>query len=185
MEILRRFGARVEVEGDTVTVYPSRLIGIKVDISGIPDLAPVIALAGACASGETRIVNALRLRMKESDRISTICYVLERLGVRIEELPDEIHIQGSKGQLLQGGTFSAMGDHRIAMMEAIASLRCESPFRIEGAQAVDKSYPGFYQVMEEAGLSGNLEIVGSSGNSDPDGHNGITESAGEEEAIGE
>ena len=160
VEILRQFSAKVETEGDVVTCYPSSLTGNKVDISGNPDLAPVIALAGACAAGETRIVNALRLRMKESDRISSICSVLSGLGVHTEELPDEIHIQGCGEELLQGGIFSSENDHRIVMMEAVASLRSDSPIRIEGAEAVNKSYPGFFRVMEEAGLAGNVEWIG-------------------------
>ncbi len=160
VDLLRSFGAKVEVQDGLVTAYPSELKGIRVDISGIPDLAPVVALAGACASGETNIVNALRLRMKESDRIRSICNVLTGLGVKAEELPDQIRILGKNKKPLLGGTFSSENDHRIVMMEAVASLRTESSVRITGAEAVNKSYPGFFEVMETAGLAGNVEQIG-------------------------
>ena len=113
------------------------------------------AVLACAADGRTVIHNAGRLRIKESDRLQTVYRTLRGLGADIEEQDDGLIIEGR--QVLRGGTADACGDHRIAMMAAVASLICREKVVLTGSAAVRKSYPDFFAVMEKAGLSGNLE----------------------------
>jgi len=151
---LRKFGAQVEVASDTVTVSPAQLAGCTIDVGETPDLLPILAVLGACAKGETRIVNAARLRLKESDRLASVSAMLRALGGTVEELPDALVITGGT---LAGGTVDSCRDHRIAMSAAIASIRCSSEVKILGADAVNKSYPAFYQDFNQ--LGGHADVV--------------------------
>ena len=107
------------------------------------------AAAAAAAPGETRIVGAARLRLKESDRLVTTAQTLNALGGQVEETEDGLVIHGR--ETLIGGTVDAQGDHRIAMAAAVASVRCQTPVTVTGAQAVDKSYPTFWQELRGLG----------------------------------
>ena len=98
----------------------------------------------------TRLVNAARLRIKESDRLATVTEVLNALGAAVEEHPDYLVIRGR--DILPGGvTVSGHNDHRIAMMAAIAAIRCEHPVTITGAECVKKSYPRFWEEYQALG----------------------------------
>ena len=124
---------------------------VELDVSQCPDLVPPLAAMAALRAGEeTRIVNAARLRMKESDRLSTVTEVLSALGADIEEQADALVIRG-KAKLPGGVTVSGHNDHRIAMMAAIAATRCEKPVTVTGAECVKKSYPGFWEDYEKLG----------------------------------
>lgn len=140
--ILARFGAEVSTEGDAVTVRPGRLRGIELNARDIPDLVPPLALAAACAEGTTRILGAERLRIKESDRLRSVAAALNALGGDVRVLPDGLEIHGGT---LTGGTADAQNDHRIAMLAAVAASVCAEPVRVCGAEAVNKSYPGFWK----------------------------------------
>ena len=125
------------------------------DAADIPDLAPAFA-AAACARGQVlRVVNAARLRIKESDRISAICRALNALGGEAAETEDGFLIKA--GRPLRGGEMDACGDHRIAMMAAVASCACEGEVTVHGAEAVNKSYPGFWRDFES--LGGCVELT--------------------------
>ena len=150
LEDLRRFGAEVEQNADAVTVRPAPLHGCSLDVRGTPDLAPPLALLAACAAGTTRITGAARLRYKESDRLASIAAALRALGADVRDLPDGLEIAGGR---LTGGTVDACGDHRIAMLAAIASARCD--VRLRGAECVEKSDPHFWQTL--AGLRSGTE----------------------------
>ncbi len=147
--LLAQMGAQVCRAGQEVTVRPGTLSAIQIDAGNIPDLIPVLAAVAAAASGQTRIVNAARLRIKESDRLRSVTDILRRLGAEIEELPDGLIIRGKPR--LKGGEVSSWGDHRIAMSAAIASLACEKDVIIRDAQVVSKSYPGFWADFEKLG----------------------------------
>lgn len=157
LDLLTEMGAEVELDGDEITVRGGSLKGIEIDAAQIPDMVPILAVAALAAEGTTIIKNAGRLRIKESDRLATVTQVLSGLGGQIQELPDGLMIEG--GKLLQGGTADAHNDHRIAMMAAIASRLCEEKVYLRGSDAVQKSYPDFFQVLEEAGLHGNIERI--------------------------
>ena len=143
IEVLERFGAAVSCIGDSVTVKPARLGGIRIDAGDIPDLVPVLSVVAAAAQGETEIYNAGRLRIKESDRLRAVTETLRALGADISELEDGLLIRGNGA--LRGGKVSSFGDHRVAMMAATASVLCEGPVEISGAESVNKSYPGFFK----------------------------------------
>ncbi len=115
----------------------------EIDMSGCPDLAPPVAAAAAVRRGTTRLVNAGRLRIKESDRLAAITAALNALGARVTEHPDSLTIYGRDG--LIGGTVDCCNDHRIAMMAAIAATRCREPVTLLGAECVAKSYPDFWE----------------------------------------
>ena len=157
IRILRRFGAEVETTPDSATVTRRDLHGIVIDASDIPDLVPVLAVVAAAANGVTKITHAQRLRMKESDRLTSVSTLLKNLGADVTERQDKLIINGT-GKLT-GGNVDSFGDHRIAMSAACASLICSSPVTIAGAQAVRKSYPGFWDDFEAMG--GKTERSGS------------------------
>ena len=115
----------------------------EIDMSGCPDLAPPVAAAAAVRQGTTRLVNAGRLRIKESDRLAAITAALNALGARVTEHSDSLTIYGRDG--LTGGTVDCCNDHRIAMMAAIAATRCREPVTLLGAECVAKSYPDFWE----------------------------------------
>ena len=114
-----------------------------IDARNIPDLVPVLAAAAAAAPGETRIVGAARLRLKESDRLVTTAQTLNALGGQVEETEDGLIIHGR--ETLAGGTVDAQGDHRIAMAAATAACGCTGEILLSGSQAVSKSYPRFWE----------------------------------------
>lgn len=124
---------------------------LELDVSGCPDLVPPLAAMAALRTGQTtRLVNAARLRIKESDRLASVTQVLNTLGADVTEGPDFLEIRG-KEALAGGVTVDSFNDHRIAMMAAIAATRCEKPVTITGAQCVAKSYPDFWEEYQRLG----------------------------------
>ncbi len=121
-----------------------------IDVADIPDLGPILAVLGAFGEGEFRIVNASRLRIKESDRIESITAGLKALGADVESGEDEICVCG-KPELNGGVTVSSCNDHRIAMSLAIAATKCKNPVVIEDAECVSKSYPDFWNDYKKLG----------------------------------
>ena len=143
LEILRRFGAEIAEEGTDLLIRRGTLRAQVIDAAPIPDLIPVLSVVAAVAEGETHIVNAGRLRLKESDRLRSTTAMLSALGAQIEEQPEGLVI-GGKPQLL-GGTVDTVGDHRIAMSAAVAASVCTGNVTVEGAECVQKSYPRFWE----------------------------------------
>ncbi len=128
---------------------------VVLDVSGSPDLVPPIAAWCALREGQTtRLVNAGRLRIKESDRLETVTSELRKLGAEIEEGLDYLTIHGVSR--LHGGETTSHNDHRIAMMLAIAATVCTTPVVIAGAEAVEKSYPNFWE--HYTALGGRIEV---------------------------
>ena len=123
---------------------------VTINASQIPDLIPAISVIAALKENcITKIVNAGRLRLKESDRLNSIALEMNKLGALIQETEDGLIIKGRKS--LQGATVNSRNDHRIAMALAIAATRCESPVVLEGYQSVKKSYPGFWDDYRNLG----------------------------------
>ena len=154
VDILRKMGACIETREDTYYIKGDKLKATKIDAKPIPDLVPILALAASVAEGETVIYNAERLRIKESDRLRTVYETLSALGADVEEKEAGLVIRGK--EKLKGGKVSSFNDHRIAMMAAIASVICEEEVVITQAEAVNKSYPGFYEDLKK--LGGNVII---------------------------
>lgn len=118
------------------------------------DELPVLAVAAALARGTTVVRDAAELRVKESDRIATTCAMLRAFGVPCEERPDGFAVEGSCGAPLGAGArVHAAGDHRIAMAGAVAALRAQGPARIDDADNVATSYPGFVQALATLGAN--------------------------------
>jgi 3-phosphoshikimate 1-carboxyvinyltransferase len=159
LDILTKFGAHIEIiENDSrVTVSGGKLRGIEIDARDIPDLVPILAIVGSRAEGTTVIRNAARLRTKESDRLAAVSDILRALGAEADETEDGLVIHG--GKTFKGGEVSSRGDHRIAMSAAIAATICAEPVVIHGAQAVNKSYPGFFDDLRL--LEGEVDAVNS------------------------
>ncbi|KUH58457.1 3-phosphoshikimate 1-carboxyvinyltransferase [Tractidigestivibacter scatoligenes] len=143
------FGARVSRSGNVASTTPDTLRGRTIDVRDTPDLVPPLAAIAANASGTTVIANAGRLRLKESDRLSTVNKALTAMGASIEEEPDALVIHGNGS--LSGGTVDAANDHRIAMMAAIAGANAIGPTTIRGAECVAKSYPRFFEDFRTLG----------------------------------
>ena len=156
IEIVTRMGANLEIFDDYVIVKPSKTKGTVIDISQCPDIAPILTVLAALSEGETRIINGERLRIKESDRITSIKTELNKLGANVAEKGDSLIIQGVQG-FTGGVTVSAWNDHRIAMSLAVASSRCEKEIILEEAESVRKSYPHFWDDFVKMG--GEIEIV--------------------------
>jgi len=133
----------VEAREDGIFVRRGNLRGISFSAAAIPDLVPVLSVVACAAAGESRISDAARLRIKESDRLAAVHDLLTRLGAEAAELPDGLVIHG--GKELTGGSVSAWGDHRIAMSAAVAALLCKGSVQIDGAESVTKSYPDFWR----------------------------------------
>lgn len=156
--ILKDSGARLGFADDnsrTLIVSCGTLNEIDVSMEEIPDLLPILAVRAAVGTGVSHFTNAARLRLKESDRLTATAEMLRALGAKVDELPDGLTVYG--GQLC-GGTVDAKNDHRLVMSAAIAALRCSDPVTILGAEAVNKSYPSFFDDYQA--LGGRIETAG-------------------------
>ena len=153
VRILRDMGADIRWEQGGVAAYPSRLHGVCVDASQVPDLVPVLAVAMAAAQGESRITGAARLRIKESDRLSAICQALTAAGADVCEQPDGLIVRG--GRKLHSARIDGCNDHRIVMAMAVAATAADGSVTICGAEAVEKSAPAFWS--EFASLGGSAQ----------------------------
>lgn len=155
-EWLARFGAQVVRAGDAVSVSGHAQSALAIDARAIPDLVPVLAVVAAGApGGVTRFYNAARLRLKESDRIASVARMLRALGGNAWEEPDALYVEG--GVPLRGGVVECCGDHRIAMAGAVAALICREETVLVGAEAVNKSYPSFFEEYQK--LGGTCHVV--------------------------
>ena len=122
---------------------------VDIDVSGCPDLLPPLAVMAAARQGTTRFINAARLRIKESDRLATVHHLLTALGGQAEEGPDSLTVHGVSA--FTGGTVDGANDHRIVMAAAIAATHSAAPVTILGAEAVNKSYPSFWEDYKRLG----------------------------------
>ena len=127
-----------------------KLNPFTVSAADIPDLVPILAVLGSFCGGESRIIDAARLRLKESDRLAAMEETLNALGGDVTATADSLIIKG-KESLAGGAEVSAHNDHRIAMAMAIAATRCQKPVMIRGAECVRKSYPDFWEVYRSLG----------------------------------
>ena len=143
LDVLRAFGAAVSEEENTVTVRRGTLRGVTVDASPIPDLIPVLSVVASVAAGETRVENAYRLRLKESDRLQSTANLLRALGGRVEEKEDGLVITGVP--VLHGGETQTQNDHRLAMSAAVAACAAMGEVTVDNDACVAKSYPRFWE----------------------------------------
>lgn len=128
---------------------PRPLAPFVADLGDCPDLGPILMTLGLFCQGESRLLNAGRLRLKESDRGTAMAQELGKLGGQASLAGDEIRIRQSR--LRPGPALSSHGDHRIAMALAVAALGARIPADIQGAEAVEKSYPDFWKDLAAIG----------------------------------
>lgn len=137
--VITEFAKRLSIRGD-----------VELDVADCPDLVPPLAAWAALREGQiTRIVNAGRLRIKESDRLDTVATELNKLGADVEQGSDFLSVRGVNA--LTGGQVDSHNDHRIAMMAAIAATRATRNVTITGAESVRKSYPNFWEDYKSLG----------------------------------
>ncbi|MFB6196395.1 MAG: 3-phosphoshikimate 1-carboxyvinyltransferase [Haloplanus sp.] len=146
--VLGRMGADIswDREAGEIRVQRSDLSGVDVDVGDTPDLLPTIAVLGAVADGETRIVNCEHVRYKETDRVSAMATELEKLGASVTEERDTLTVHGGDSRL-RGATVAGHDDHRIVMALSVAALAAAGTTTVEGAGHVDVSFPGFFDVL--------------------------------------
>jgi 3-phosphoshikimate 1-carboxyvinyltransferase len=162
LDVLRRFGARVDVQVTaTVAGEPRGIVSVEADAMGTLDIAPeevpglideLPAIAALAAhGGQVTVRGAAELRVKESDRIAALVAGFRALGVDADERPDGFVVRGPHGSSSSrpsGGIADARGDHRMAMAFAIAALAAERASTIDGSDVVGISYPGFFETLE-------------------------------------
>ncbi|MBQ9951967.1 MAG: 3-phosphoshikimate 1-carboxyvinyltransferase [Clostridia bacterium] len=143
------------VQGDRAIASMLSRLGSEINVSDTPDLVPALAVAAAAHPGITRITGAARLRIKESDRLRTVADMLHALGCSADELEDGLVIRG--GAPFSGCTIDGCNDHRIVMAAAIAATIADGPVTITDAQAVNKSYPAFFETFNALGGHSHVE----------------------------
>ena len=146
--VLREMGADITRTEQGLRARRAALRAVDVDVSDIPDLVPILAVAACAASGTTRLYNAARLRLKESDRLATTAALIRALGGTAEERADELLVTGGT---LRGGRVDGANDHRIVMSAAVASLLTDGAVTITDADSVNKSWPTFFESFTEWG----------------------------------
>ena len=156
--LFREFGAKAEWHGSVLSVSPNELKGMEIDASQIPDLVPVLAATAALCRGRTRIYNAQRLRIKESDRLFAMADGLTKLGGRVVETDDGLIIDGVP--TLHGGKAEGFNDHRIVMALSVAALKADGGVTVTDAQSVQKSYPAFFEDYNRLGGKANVFHMG-------------------------
>lgn len=147
IDVLKEFGADIQIQDTGIMVKGQDLKAIEIDAENIPDLVPILSLVAVKAKGTTKVINAGRLRIKESDRIETTVKLINSLGGVAKELDEGMEIIGT-GELV-GGKVSSFNDHRIAMMAGIASTISKENIELTGEEAVQKSYPNFWKDLIE------------------------------------
>ena len=152
VKLLEEFGADISYIPDRCSYVARKSIlrAISIDASQIPDLVPILATVASVAQGRTEIYGAARLRLKESDRLESTSQMLNALGASVKIRDDGLIIEGCNS--LAGGTVDSWGDHRIAMSAAVASSVSYEKVTIERAEAVEKSYPRFWDDMLSLGM---------------------------------
>ena len=164
LAVLERMGARIAVfnrrsqGGEPVAdleIESASLVATEIRPEEVPlliDELPLWVLVAGMAHGESVVTGAQELRVKESDRIETVKEALRPLGIRIETSHDGLRVRGVPSRPRGGGVVQASGDHRIAMLGAVAGLVSREGVQVEGGDVVDVSFPGFFGVLESLAL---------------------------------
>ncbi|UCD53166.1 MAG: 3-phosphoshikimate 1-carboxyvinyltransferase [Phycisphaerales bacterium] len=148
VEYLRAMGADITVGDNAITVKSSALHGVEIDMNATPDALPAMAVTATLAEGATRLVNVPQARNKETDRIACMAQELQKMGGRVEELPDGLIVHGSK---LRAARVDGHSDHRIVMALALAGLALDEPCVIDTAEAISVTFPNFVDLMQSLG----------------------------------
>lgn len=155
LEILKKAGADVTVNGDSIRVKTATLADASFNGEDIPDALPILATTLSLAKGESVITGGARLKIKESDRIATTAAMLDALGGDVTPAADGFIVRGVGH--FTGGEVDAANDHRIAMCAAVAATVATAPVIIRGAECVNKSYPTFFDDFRK--LGGKCSVI--------------------------
>ena len=162
VELFQNFGLSIRWQGDRLLARNPHagepfhgLRGQAIDAAQIPDMVPALSVCAALSRGETRIYNAQRLRLKESDRLAAMEQALTALGGKVQATADGLVIQGV--ETLSGGLAQGANDHRVVMALAAAALGSRGPVTVTDAWSVRKSYPKFFTDFES--LGGKAHVV--------------------------
>ncbi len=152
---LEAFGAKVEYIDNLYSVKPANYKPLDIDVSNTPDLGPILCVLLNSVKATSRLVNAERLRIKECDRITCVKEELNKIGFNIEETKDTMIINGTS--VVSGGVIDSHNDHRLVMAFAVAATISESDIVITNAEAINKSYPKFFEDFKRLGGNINYE----------------------------
>lgn len=150
LDHMRAFGAEVSEIPNGYHIHAADPHGAVIDLGDCPDLGPMEFAMAACVRGDSTFLHAGRLRIKESDRIACMKEEMAKLGCMLEDDGDTVYVHGGKGALRPSAVLGH-NDHRIVMALSILAACSEQPITIEDAQAVNKSYPDFYQDLARTG----------------------------------
>jgi 3-phosphoshikimate 1-carboxyvinyltransferase len=155
IDVLERMGAKISWNKETgvAQITGNGLKGTVFDAGATPDLVPTIAVLAACAEGTTVIENAEHVRYKETDRLHAMALELTKMGISVREEPDQLIVTGGT---LRGAELHGWHDHRIIMALTIAGMVAGDTV-IDTAEAVDISFPNFFEVMKELGAA--IELI--------------------------
>lgn len=154
LQVLDSAGVSYAVDAKGIVVHRSEIKSFVFDATDCPDLFPPLVALAAYAQGRSTIKGAHRLAHKESDRAQTLVQEFGKMGVVVHAVDDALEVQG--GGEAKGASLSSCGDHRIAMALAVAALRATGPTTIADAEAIKKSYPGFFADLSLMGASLSL-----------------------------
>lgn len=151
IDIIRQMGGKITTLADGYIISPDKLTARDIDLADCPDLGPILTVLAACADGETRLFNAGRLRIKESDRIADVECELARFGIASHSTDSELYVSGGD---ISGADApcQAHNDHRIVMALSILATVCRRPVEILQAEAINKSYPRFFEDLSNLGI---------------------------------
>lgn len=153
---IKALGGVITYEDGLLKALPSNLTASTIDFSQSPDLGPVLSVLASLSEGNTKFINAKRLRIKECDRITCVKEELNKLGACVSESEEEMYFVGVNN--LDGSLeLDSHNDHRIAMSLAVASTVCKTPLLINNAGCVKKSYPHFWNDFVK--LGGDIDVI--------------------------
>ncbi|MFH1742843.1 MAG: 3-phosphoshikimate 1-carboxyvinyltransferase [bacterium] len=148
VKMLEEMGAEVTIREDSISIEGRGLRGATFDLNATPDALPAMAVAGACAEGETHLVNVPQARLKETDRIRVMHEELSKMGVKVEELADGLVVRGGE---LRGARVDGHHDHRVVMALSVAGMVAKGSTEIETAEAAAVTFPTYIDLMQSLG----------------------------------
>ena len=152
LEVLKEYGARLVVKESYIEVLPGKRKAMNLDIADTPDMLPILAILAVFAEGESSFTGIDRLRIKESDRIESVISMVECLGACACLKGKNLIISGRDRKKLPVYRVNSFNDHRIVMASSIAASLLDGQLIIEGAEAVNKSYPTFFDDFKVLGF---------------------------------
>ncbi|PKL49300.1 MAG: 3-phosphoshikimate 1-carboxyvinyltransferase [Planctomycetes bacterium HGW-Planctomycetes-1] len=153
VDYLKQMGAKIEITSAGVNVKSGPLKGVDIDMNRTPDALPAMAVTAAFAQGTTRFLNVPQARKKETDRIKCMAEELNKMGVKTQELPDGLIVEGGRPK---PANLDGRGDHRIVMALAVAAMAMDEPSTIDTAEAMNVTFPDFVKLMKQLGADINL-----------------------------